>query len=188
MPNHTSGSGVTSIALAILAAVVLLAYGFALIAYFQRSAMTSWKTRVLSLSAIITGVVHVFGIATRSEIAKVAVTGSTLLYGASLLVFALAVRALGKRRLHVAGSGEMPEWLVDEGIFQFVRHPFYLSYLLAWTAGVVAAPKLIVIAAAAVMALQYVAAARAEECKFASSQLAEAYQAYRSRAGMFWPI
>jgi protein-S-isoprenylcysteine O-methyltransferase Ste14 len=37
------------------------------------------------------------------------------------------------------------------------------------------------------MTALYIEAASREERKFAKSDLAEAYKAYRARAGMFWP-
>ena len=50
----------------------------------------------------------------------------------SAIIFYLAVRASKAARLHVAFSESTGRSLVASGIYRFVRHPLYLSYVLYW--------------------------------------------------------
>jgi protein-S-isoprenylcysteine O-methyltransferase Ste14 len=109
------------------------------------------------------------------------------LYVCGLALFASAVKALRGYRLTLAFSPDQPETLVKEGIYRYVRHPFYLSYSLTWLAGIVAAPSAFTAAAALTMIVFYVLAAREEERKFQSSPLSLEYEVYRERAGLLWP-
>jgi protein-S-isoprenylcysteine O-methyltransferase Ste14 len=103
------------------------------------------------------------------------------------MVFLAAKRALRGHRLTLAFSSDTPRFLVENGIYSRVRHPFYLAYTLTWLGGVIAVPGAWTLSTTIVMLILYWAAALLEEKKFASSDYAESYAAYRSRSGMFWP-
>jgi protein-S-isoprenylcysteine O-methyltransferase Ste14 len=77
--------------------------------------------------------------------------------------------------------------LVEGGPYRLLRHPFYCSYLLAWTAGIAATGRWWLIPTVLVMLAIYVRAARMEEDKFTRSPLAAAYERYRSQTGMLLP-
>lgn len=109
------------------------------------------------------------------------------LYGAALGLWAWAVATTRRERLSLAFSPDPPEAIIDRGPYRYVRHPFYVSYTLYWLAGAAAAPIWWVVAPSLLAIALYVAAARAEERKFAVSPLADAYTAYRARTGMFLP-
>lgn len=106
---------------------------------------------------------------------------------ASIAIFAWAVQHTRRTPPTVAFSTDEPVFLLHRGPYQYVRHPFYLSYLLFWAGTAVSSPGLLPWAAPAVMLLIYFDAARREEQKFARSDLAAAYHQYRARAGMFLP-
>jgi protein-S-isoprenylcysteine O-methyltransferase Ste14 len=112
--------------------------------------------------------------------------GAALFAGAALLFWA-AVRANRARPLTLAFSDDRPGHLVTWGPYAWVRHPFYSAYMLAWIAGAVAAAQPLLLGALLGMGALYRAAARREEAKFAASDLADAYAAYRARTGMFLP-
>jgi protein-S-isoprenylcysteine O-methyltransferase Ste14 len=84
-------------------------------------------------------------------------------------------------------STDTPTQLVTRGPYRFVRHPFYLSYLVVWTAGVIATGNMWLILTVAVMAWVYRKAAESEERKFEGSGLNGEYRAYRQATGMFLP-
>jgi protein-S-isoprenylcysteine O-methyltransferase Ste14 len=175
------------LALAAVAALVLLTYGIAMVRFFRDEPQPSRATRVLSASAAVAAVVQIGALSTATAVSSTAIVIAIGLYGASLAIFWLAIKALGERRLTIAFATDRPASLVDNGIFSRIRHPFYTSYVLAWLAGAVACPVLPVVIVTSAMAAQYLLAARAEERKFAASGLAEDYRRYRGRAGMFWP-
>lgn len=105
----------------------------------------------------------------------------------SLALFWAAISATRTARLTLAYSADLPQRLVRAGPYRFVRHPFYSAYILFWLAGWVASGQEAYAIVPTVMFLLYLRAARMEEGKFASTELAPEYAAYRVSAGMFLP-
>ena len=73
------------------------------------------------------------------------------------------------------------------GPYRFVRHPFYVSYIVFWAGWSLAIWSVIVLFPFAILIVIYVFAARMEERLFAGTQMADQYAAYRQRTGFFWP-
>ncbi len=109
------------------------------------------------------------------------------LFSASLAVFAAAIAASRRTPPTLAFDTDRPAFLLQNGPYRFVRHPFYLAYVLFWLGTAAATNGWLSWLAPAVMTALYIEAAVREERKFADSSLAQAYRAYRIRAGMFWP-
>ncbi|MDE2240757.1 MAG: isoprenylcysteine carboxylmethyltransferase family protein, partial [Rhodospirillales bacterium] len=109
------------------------------------------------------------------------------LFIASLAVFAAAVSASRHTPPTLAFDTDAPNFLLQHGPYRYVRHPFYLAYVLFWLGTAVATQAWFGWAAPLVMTALYIQAASREERKFATSELAGAYKAYCGRAGMFWP-
>jgi protein-S-isoprenylcysteine O-methyltransferase Ste14 len=84
-------------------------------------------------------------------------------------------------------STDVPAHLVVRGPYRFVRHPFYLSYLVVWSAGVFATGNAWLALPVAAMLWVYWNAAKSEERKFELSGLAQDYRAYRESTGMLFP-
>jgi protein-S-isoprenylcysteine O-methyltransferase Ste14 len=114
-------------------------------------------------------------------------TAGLLLFAGSLALFGWAARSNRERPLSLAFSRDLPEHLNRRGPYRHIRHPFYVSYVLAYSAGLVASGDLRLLAVVLGMGGLYLWAARAEESKFASSPLAEEYAGYRRTTGMFLP-
>lgn len=110
------------------------------------------------------------------------------LFAAALALFRAAVRASRGARLHLAFDPQAPHCLLRHGPYRLVRHPFYLAYMLFWLGTALAARGLVGWIVPILLSALYVAAARGEERRFDASALADAYAAYRTRAGMFWPL
>jgi protein-S-isoprenylcysteine O-methyltransferase Ste14 len=110
-----------------------------------------------------------------------------LLYFLSLSLFWWAIRANSAARLSAAFSPDVPIHLVKDGPYRFIRHPFYCSYVLAWSAGTIATAKWWLIPTLAVMAGIYWRAASSEEEKFSRSSLAGEYERYRARTALLVP-
>ena len=109
------------------------------------------------------------------------------LFAGSLAVFIWAIQATRRTPPTLAFDTDAPSFLLHHGPYRFVRHPFYLAYLMFWTGTAAAAHGLLPWAAPALMAALYFNAASREERKFAMSELGNAYAAYRMQAGMFLP-
>lgn len=109
------------------------------------------------------------------------------LYAASLTLFLWAVVATRRQRLTLAFSEDSPQHLAADGPYRFVRHPFYVSYMLFWLANAVAtaawAPWIVLAAMSGI----YVLAAVREEGKFMRSTVGDLYEEYRRQTGMFFP-
>ena len=82
----------------------------------------------------------------------------------------------------------MPETLCDEGPYRYIRHPIYLSYVLAFLAVLIALPHWITALSFLLNFALSVGAARSDERVLAGSALAADYAAYRERTGMFLPF
>jgi|SRR5690606_32256771 len=109
------------------------------------------------------------------------------LLAGSLMLYEWARRTIRDRRFHIGWSGDVPEALCDEGPYAWVRHPVYLSYMLAFLATFAAFPRLATLAVLLLNAALYVQAARDDERSLAASALGEDYAAYKARTGMFLP-
>lgn len=110
-----------------------------------------------------------------------------LLYCASLALFWICVRVNRSKPLSVAFSLDRPSHLMKHGPYRYVRHPFYVSYSLAWIAGIVALAQPWLLLSLLVMGAIYYYAAAMEERKFASGELATVYENYRRHTRMFIP-
>jgi protein-S-isoprenylcysteine O-methyltransferase Ste14 len=111
---------------------------------------------------------------------------------AVLLVFSLALyewarHTIWRRRFGIAWGEHVPESVCAEGPYQWVRHPLYLAYLVAYLAALVALPHWLTAAVFLVTCALFVHAARHDERQIAASALAADYAAYRERTGMFLP-
>jgi protein-S-isoprenylcysteine O-methyltransferase Ste14 len=109
------------------------------------------------------------------------------LFVISLAIFAWAIQASRRTPPTLAFADDRPYFLLLDGPYRHVRHPFYLSYMLFWTGTALASPGLAAWVAPLVMLAVYGQAAAREERKFAVSELAGAYADYRARTGMFLP-
>lgn len=106
---------------------------------------------------------------------------------AALSLFTASVAATRRSRLTLAFDDDVPEHIARHGPYRWVRHPFYLSYILFWVGCAAAAFHVVTVTAAALLTATYVLAAVREERKFARSALAHDYRAYARQAGLLWP-
>ncbi|MFN7922343.1 MAG: isoprenylcysteine carboxylmethyltransferase family protein [Bryobacteraceae bacterium] len=108
------------------------------------------------------------------------------LYVASLGLFCLAVLATRGKGLGVCFEKTVPGGVVTAGPYRWIRHPFYVAYLLCWLAGWAAVAWWPLGASVAVMGWLYRRSAIAEERALEAAH-GEAYRAYVRRTGRFWP-
>ena len=176
---------------------VLLVFGFILaFGYFTAAGATTFEWHVSDVkgatwgqfSLLVTGAIGTVALGYSQPLAPVngAVAAFVLLCSVSL--YEWARRTIRERRFHIAFSGEVPEAVCDSGPYAYVRHPVYLSYLLAFLALPIAFPRLPALAVLLFNLGLYVLAARDDERSLAESDLAESYAAYRVRTGMFVPL
>lgn len=118
---------------------------------------------------------------------EVGLAGAFALYGLSGALFAWAVSASRSARLRVAFDEIDQAALVEAGPWRFVRHPFYVSYILFWIACALGSGSLVSWLAAPLFAATYVLLARREERGLLASGIGEAYSAYQARTGFMFP-
>jgi protein-S-isoprenylcysteine O-methyltransferase Ste14 len=111
---------------------------------------------------------------------------------AVLLVCSLALyewtrHVIWGRRFPLAWSDNVPESLCEEGPYGYIRHPIYVSYILAFLAVLVALPTLITLAVFAFNTALFTHAAFSDERTLRASPLAADYARYKARTGMFFP-
>jgi protein-S-isoprenylcysteine O-methyltransferase Ste14 len=105
----------------------------------------------------------------------------------AVVLYEWARHTIRGRRFGLALSDHVPEALCDEGPYRYIRHPIYLSYLLAFLAVLVALPHWVTALGFLYNFVLVVIAARSDERVLAGSALAAEYAAYRERTGMFLP-
>jgi protein-S-isoprenylcysteine O-methyltransferase Ste14 len=130
---------------------------------------------------------HVAAVAIAGPVSTVRGAAGAVLYTLALGLFWWAVRANRNAPLSAVFSPDAPAHLTRTGPYRSIRHPFYSSYLLAWTAGPVATNQWWLIPTVLFMLAVYIHASDVEERKFESSGLADDYRSYRAQTGRFVP-
>lgn len=110
-----------------------------------------------------------------------------LVQAAGIGLFALTIRASRAARLRMAFDEGNPRGLVREGPYRYVRHPFYVSYIIYFSGFAIATWSLVAILPLAIILVIYITAARIEEGKFAHTSMAAEYEEYRRQTGFFFP-
>jgi protein-S-isoprenylcysteine O-methyltransferase Ste14 len=141
---------------------------------------------VIALTILVTTALDLFLVWTQAQPLGALVVGF-LLQAAGISLFALTIRASRQARLRMAFDEGNPRGLVMEGPYRFVRHPFYVSYIIYFTGFAIATWEPIAVFPLAIILVIYITAARMEEGKFANTAMAAEYEAYRRRVGFFFP-
>ena len=105
----------------------------------------------------------------------------------SVALYAWTRRTAVDRNFYVGLAGEVPPALCDAGPYRFVRHPFYLSYMVAFLAVAVAFPSFIVVGVCLLNIGLFVYMALDDERVLLVSPLGADYERYKLRVGMFVP-
>lgn len=103
------------------------------------------------------------------------------------VVFVAAILASREAKLKFVFDPIHPHGLVKTGPYKYVRHPFYVSYILFWTGWAIAIWSLVVIPSVVIFWVLYYRAARVEERNFAGTSMAQEYADYSKTTGFFWP-
>ena len=110
-----------------------------------------------------------------------------ILAACSAIMFGWGLRSIRPHQLTAAFSPDAPVELLRSGAFGFVRNPFYLSYMLAYTLPWIASRSWWGAALTAYMAAIYVRATLVEERKFLAGPLAGCFRDYVRETGRFLP-
>ena len=105
----------------------------------------------------------------------------------SLMLYEWTRRTVIDRNFYTGLGGEVPAAVCENGPYKFVRHPFYSSYIVVFLGAVVGFPSLLTAAVCVLNIALFVYMAFDDERVLLRSGLAEDYEAYRRRIGMFVP-
>ncbi len=173
--------------LALLLFTCLASFAWAMRNFFVQPAGSTGGMKMISACGIVFGALHFVAIFWPNSITAERGLVGVLLYIWSLGLFWWAIRTNSAARLSAVFSPDVPVHLVEDGPYQFIRHPFYCSYVLAWSAGTIATARWWLLVTVGVMIVIYLKAAAIEEEKFSRSSLAGEYQRYRERTALLVP-
>jgi protein-S-isoprenylcysteine O-methyltransferase Ste14 len=112
-----------------------------------------------------------------------------VMYTLAVAVFLSAIEAADRTRLQrMYLDYPLPDRLITDGPFHWVRHPFYLGYIIGAIAPAVAVAHPVILVISIVMVAITVNAAFREERVWLASPRADEYREYRRRTGMFLPF
>lgn len=170
-------------------AATVIFFAGVLTLYFERTARPLWVMAIHYASVVFAALQFgtVLFFPRRADGFVVAAIG---LYTASIVLFLSAIESAKRTRLQRSFIDHpLPDRLITDGPFKWIRHPFCTGYLLAVMAGPLAIAHPLAIACAIPMMVIAVSAALREERVWLSSPArAEEYRAYREKTGMFIPF
>ena len=169
-----------------LAAVAFFCVG--LTSYFERRPERPLWVRGIHDAGMLLSLVHLAAVVILEPRTEGFVMAGVFMYTASVALFLSAIEAATRTRLQRAFIDlPLPDRLITEGPYRWVRHPFYVGYIMGAIAPALAVDHVVVFVVSALMVLLTVAAALREEQVWLSSSRADAYREYRARTGMFVP-
>ncbi len=174
-----------SLVLSVLGSVCFAAFCWGVKGHFRRTGAVPAGT--IFISVLTVGFYAWFALRAAINTPSPAWPASSALFAAAFGLFAWTVFATRHTPPTLAFDTDEPAFLLRHGPYRYVRHPFYLSYLLFWTGTAAASCGFAPWLAPLVMLAVYRVAAGREEQKFAGSDFRGAYDAYRLEAGMFFP-
>lgn len=169
-----------------VAAVTFFAVGLTL--YFERSPRPFWvlAAHYVSMVLALLQVAGVFFLPTRRD-GFVAL--GVVMYALSILLYLSAIEAAQRTRLQRSFIDHpLPDRLITEGPYRWVRHPFGAGYLLGALAAPAAIDDLRVMLIAVPLIAMTIYAAVREERVWLTSPRGDEYREYRRRTGMFVPF
>ena len=168
------------------ATVAFFAVGLTL--YFERTPRPRWVI-VLHYSSMALALLQAIGVTFLPARADPFVAAGIAMYTASLLLYLAAIESAKRTRLQRSFVDHpLPDRLITDGPYQWVRHPFGSGYLLGALAPVVAIADLRMVLIAIPLVAITIAAALREERVWLSSAHGDDYRSYRKRTGMFVPF
>ena len=168
------------------AAVTFFAAGLTL--YFERSPRPLWVMAVHYVSMVL-AILQVTGVLLLTPRSDVFAAIGIAMYAASIALYLSAIEAAQRTRLQRSFVDHpLPDRLIMEGPFRWVRHPFGAGYLLGAMAAPIAIQDVRLYLVAMPLVAATVLAASREERVWLASPRAEEYRAYRQKTGMFIPF
>lgn len=174
------------VTIVLLAALTFSLFGAALRVVFAPSENAPLPTRLLVALGLAFSALHLYLLATAPLTPGGACLGGAL-YSLACALFLWTAFSVRGRRFKLAYAPGTPPAVYAGGPYRWLRHPFYLSYTLAWCAGVIALSDWRLLLTVATMLAFYVGAAYREERQMLRGPAAAQYRAYRRHTGVLVP-
>lgn len=164
---------------AIVATFGIIMFGAMVLAtkYHFRGDQISTRMKLISAISLTGFTIFLYGISYREPSAERAAV-STFLFLSALSLFLWAIISTRQTRLYLAFSSLVPKNVVRGGPYAYMRHPFYVSYVLFWTGCATATFDAASLVTLFILATLYYRAARTEEADLLNSDIADEYRSY----------
>ena len=172
---------------------VLLVCGFMTFGAFSLAVRLHFKSSKMPTGMKLISLVSVVGFAlftyfSLSDIRPMVMSAiSTAIILSSAALFTWSIVTTRDHHFKLAFDPATPNGICSTGPFRYVRHPFYLSYIVFWAGAYVGTLSLAVLVVAIILINLYTYAALAEEAAFSQSDLNGQYAIYRQRTGFIIP-
>jgi protein-S-isoprenylcysteine O-methyltransferase Ste14 len=167
----------------------LVAFGsfsWALRGHFETDGRIPNGMRILSTVSLIAYVIYLGLISCRGCQSLVWTTLGLIGFAVATVLFWWTVMTTKRPRLRIAYTEADPEIIYTDGPYAYIRHPFYMSYVIFWISTALVAGRW-QWASAVAMGFWYLRLALSEERRFRVSALSASYDIYRRRTGMLVP-
>lgn len=144
------------------------------------------KYRFLQFTSISTWIVSLI-LVYKSEISSAKYLYCIIAQIVCLIGFWYNTSVARQAKFSIVFSNDTPNIFIKSGLYKVVRHPFYMIYLIAYSAVGIIIPNPILLLLILAMYLIYYTAAKLEERKFHNSQFSEEYEVYKRQTGMLFP-
>src|SRR5437016_3988791 len=124
--------------LVVLLVACVSSFGWAMRGFFLQPSGPTAGMRLTRLSGIAALLANLVAIALAKALTVPRVSTGAVLYLISLSLFWWAIRTNRRKPLSAIFSADVPQHIVAEGPYRYIRHPLYCSYVLTWLAGMLA--------------------------------------------------
>lgn len=160
-----------------------------LTSYFDRPVQRPAWVRAIHDATRVLALLHLLIVVLVPPRSDLWATVGIVLYTTAVAIFLAAIETARRTRLQRAFIDQpLPDRLITDGPFRWVRHPFYTGYICGAVAGPIAVKSATLVVLAAIMSTITISAAFREERVWLASPRAEAYRQYQRRTGMFLPL
>lgn len=157
--------------------------------YFERRDDRPAWVQAMHYAGTLLSLAHLAGVIILEPRSDALAVAGIVMYTLAVAVFLSAIEAADRTRLQRSFVDHpLPDRLITHGPYRWIRHPFYLGYIIGALAPAVAVHHPVILLVAMAMVAMTVAATFREERVWLASPRADEYREYRRRTGMFLPF
>jgi protein-S-isoprenylcysteine O-methyltransferase Ste14 len=174
------------LAFSAMAAVGFFCFG--LTSYFERRPDRPLWVRGIHDAGMLLSLLHLAAVFFLDVRSPAFATIGILMYTLAVVLFLAAIEAANRTRLQRSFIDQpLPDRLITDGPYRWVRHPFYVGYIIGALAPAVAIDHPVVVIISGLMIAITITAAFREERVWLASPRGDVYRDYSRRTGMFFP-